>query len=404
MAIFLYEGCFDEAFVPDDVPYREEQMGVLAKLGENFITEGLRGSTSVEGGYGDRMCVGPVGAGKTAVLTKFYTDLDSRLKKLPGTVPRAYIMCTSYFDSFHIVCDILTQNGQRVNVREGRTEIMARLRKLVQGRRSLFVFDEPTALLKLDREEGNRLFFTLSRLVGASIVGATNNVHWAEFLDVPTMDSFNPLDIEFPAYSEEELYGILERRARMGLARESYDDEVLSKIARYAHDEGGSARTGLVVLRHAGKRAEMARRDRITIDDVHYSTEKNKHEHTLSILIRAPHTFHAVLSIAAQLAADGREVGTAAVAQLYRKEAAKRGLEQFSHQWIFKVLGQLADMGYLESELKGRGDRQGVTRIYRFVATPPPGEILEYLRDNCRDCQKAGGSPLRPGLTGPGRE
>ena len=73
-------------------------------------------------------------------------------------------------------------------------------------------------------------------------------------------------ELEFKAYSEEQLLGIVRTRAERALAPGSYDERLLGKVVRSVGD--GSARLALERLWKCAKRADKAERPKIMLQDL----------------------------------------------------------------------------------------------------------------------------------------
>jgi len=145
-------------------------------------------------------------------------------------------------------------------------EIFARIQEYVRNYRK-------PILLVLDEMDGLRqdsLLYVVSRSnerqLMFGIIGITNNKALLSKLDNRVRSSLRFSEMEFRAYSEEQLVSILRTRAERALSPKSFDERLLLKTVRSV--EGGSARIAIERLWKAAKHAEKAGRDRIRIQDL----------------------------------------------------------------------------------------------------------------------------------------
>jgi len=129
----------------------------------------------------------------------------------------------------------------------------------------LLVLDE------LDGLEEEGLLYVIARAnerpgIIFGIIGITNNPSFLSGLDPRTRSSLRFSELQFREYSEEQLFGILEERARLGLAQGSWDERLLRKIAGSVDD--GSARIALERLWKAARHAEDSGKARIMLQDL----------------------------------------------------------------------------------------------------------------------------------------
>jgi len=80
-------------------------------------------------------------------------------------------------------------------------------------------------------------------------------------------------EIEFPAYKPDELFDILRDRVQFSFEPNSLKDELI-KIASIMAE--GDARTGLEILRRAGKRAEDKGLKQVTVEEIKEAAKEAK--------------------------------------------------------------------------------------------------------------------------------
>ena len=128
-------------------------------------------------------------------------------------------------------------------------------------------------LLVLDEMDGlrdDKLLYVVARAndkaLSFGIIGLSNNKTLLSQLDMRIRTSLRFSEMEFRSYSEEQLFSILRVRAERALEPGSFDEKLLTKIARSV--EGGSARVAIERLWKSAKRAEKAGRAKIMLQDL----------------------------------------------------------------------------------------------------------------------------------------
>jgi cell division control protein 6 len=137
----------------------------------------------------------------------------------------------------------------------------------------LLVLDE------LDGLEEQELLYSVARAnerpgILFGITGITNNPAFLAKLDPRVRSSLRFSELRFSEYSEEQLFWILKDRATAGLAPGTWDEKLLTKIARGVDD--GSARIALEKLWKAARHAEDLARPKITLQDLADSEAENE--------------------------------------------------------------------------------------------------------------------------------
>ncbi|MEM3061664.1 MAG: AAA family ATPase [Candidatus Bathyarchaeia archaeon] len=230
-----------EAFIPTRLLHREGQLREL----ERCLRPALY-NKSIENVF----LVGPSGTGKTTVarwvLESYFKDVS------------AYVNCWKYSSTHEVLKEILLSFQIPVHGREPTSELIKQLENLVKKKRIIVCLDE------VDHLENFDILYILSRNNVGLILASTC---YHALIDLPSRikSSLALTEIEFPAYTHEELFDILKDRINFSFKPGSIKDELI-RIASVAAE--GDARVGLEILRRAGKKAEDKGLKQVTIEEI----------------------------------------------------------------------------------------------------------------------------------------
>jgi orc1/cdc6 family replication initiation protein len=230
-----------EAFIPTRLLHREGQLREL----ERCLRPALYGR-SIENVF----LIGPSGTGKTT-LAKWV--LESYFKEIS-----VYVNCWKYSSTHEVLKEILLGFQIPVHGREPTGDLVKRIENLVKKKKIVVCLDE------VDHLENFDILYILSRNNVGLILASTR---YHALIDLPSRikSSLALTEIEFPAYTPEELFDILKDRVMFSFKPGSISDELI-KIASIAAE--GDARVGLEILRRAGKRAEDKGLKQVTIEEI----------------------------------------------------------------------------------------------------------------------------------------
>jgi len=178
--------------------------------------------------------------------------------------------------------------------------------------------------------------------------------------------------IIFPAYSEEQVVGILKQRLTYALEDSSkYDEDALYIIARHVVRVGGDIREALKILRHSIELAD----EKLTKDSARAAVEWAKDTWWEKQLYGLPPHLAFILYLAAVEALKGDGATTAAKVLSVYEQHLKTGGLSVGRRTFYYVISKLAEKGFFTQEReKGFGS---------------PVEIVFHL-DDARRIVKAG--------------
>lgn len=239
--ILTNEGTLDEVFVPTRILHREDQLREL----ERCLKPALH-NKSIQNVF----LVGVPGTGKTAIARWV---LENYFKEAS-----AYVNCWKCRTTHQVLKEILLSIQIPVHGREPTADLINKLGKLIGKRKIIVCLDEVDRLRKFD------VLYMLPRS-NCGLLLISTYCHALINLANRIKSSLVLTKIEFPTYNVDELYDILEDRAKFAFRSGTLKDELI-KIASVA--ARGDVRAGLEILRKAGKKAEVRGLNKITVHEI----------------------------------------------------------------------------------------------------------------------------------------
>lgn len=261
--VFTDERVFDAQYLPNSLPFREQQFQTLTNYFRSLIMDEQPSHVHV-------ILHGPVGVGKTTTMKLFGTKAAefARAKSRRNLV-YVHLNCRRYRrSSFQATKAIITQVIGPMAPRGYSTgELIERLQKYLELRNIhlLVVLDEAEYLISHDVELLNYLLklkdsaadeIKSQQTYGASVALIVRDRHIEKILDPGTASSLQHNFIYFPPYSAEQLDVILKDRIKQGLRSGAIEPRVRNFIAEIAAAHGGDCRLALEILYRAGKLAD----------------------------------------------------------------------------------------------------------------------------------------------------
>ncbi|MFW9788876.1 MAG: Cdc6/Cdc18 family protein, partial [Candidatus Thorarchaeota archaeon] len=274
-AIFRDRTALRPTYVPDSLPYRDDQMSRIGSI----LGPALRGAPP-----SNILCYGKTGTGKTVVARYVLDMLVSKAKDSGITAPlTAFVNCRIVGTNYRVLKKLCDQvkatmpDGSEVPFTGLPTdEIREVLKNELDSDSNILtvVLDEVDSLLKRDAGQGNDILYGLTRMNGElensriSIIGISNDLKFKEMLDPRVLSTLGEEEVIFSPYNAVELKGILNQRVELAFNKTAIGDEgVINLVGALAAQEHGDARRALDLLRTAGELAE--RRGDSTVTQEH---------------------------------------------------------------------------------------------------------------------------------------
>ena len=350
--IFKDEEKLDFGYVPDELPRRDEQLRLLAKIFSPVLKTQVSENVFI---------TGRVGTGKTAMAKKFGKDLRMYGSEMGKNIDVVHVNCRQRKTDASVMLKVIQHFFKAFPDRGFSVdEILDSLRKkLEQDKLHLIVvLDEVDVLLK---KSGSDLIYFFTRfdeedswVKGSVSLILISQRQIFDLLDSAALSTFKRTNVvECPAYSYDELKDIINQRVELAFKDGTVDSEVIDLIADIASTEG-DARLAIELLLNAGKNADNVGRKLVEPDDVR--TAKcgiTPLEHKLGDLNL--HEKFALLSVARLLSKGGAYIATGEAEKLYCVICEEYSEKPRGHTQFWGYLKGLSDMGLLTTKRSGEG-------------------------------------------------
>lgn len=249
--IFRDKDVFTIEYIPESYKFRDHQLKKMAVHSRHLKQNNRPQNMTL---------IGPCASGKTTAVKKFFEVLEEH--HLNGLC--VHVNCQTHPTEYKVFIKIHERLfGQTVSVGGLSTfsiydKVMNYLRK---EDKVLIVALDDFDFLKTSKEL-NRTLYTLLRAhetyPGVKIAVFTISSHMRKFVIDPNVSTvFNPIPVEFPAYSLDEMNNILKERCRIGFYKDVISEEIIQEVAQKSY-EIGDIRYGLKFLAEIGEKTERS--------------------------------------------------------------------------------------------------------------------------------------------------
>ena len=253
--LFKNELALDFDFVPKIMPYREPQ--------QRFIAQCMKPLLEKRNGR-NLLIHGPPGIGKTAAIRLVFRDLEEETDE----VTPIYINCWKKNTTFKIITEICDIIGYKFIQNKRADELFKEINKILNKKPVVFCFDE------IDKaEELDFIYTILEDIYKKSVFLVTNKKEHFIDMDDRIKSRLTPEILEFRQYNEEETKGILKQRLDYAFVPDTWDEDAFNLAAKKTF-EIKDIRTGLYILKEAGRIAEEQSSRKITLEHVKKAVEK----------------------------------------------------------------------------------------------------------------------------------
>lgn len=356
--IFVNRELLSPDYVPQALPFREEQLTKLASI----LSISLKNERP-----NNVFIYGLTGTGKTAAVKLVMKRLKDKAEEIKANVVTVYVNTRQKDTEYRVMAEVLENLGVKVPFTGlSVSELYNRLFKAVQSKGAVVIvaLDEIDYLIK---KHGDDLLYRLLRMNSelqrgkVTIIGITNDLRLIDSLDPRVKSSLGEEEIVFPPYDAEQLKRILEDRARLAFRENALSPEVIPLCAALAAREHGDARKALDLLRTAGEIAE--RNSDKMVEARHVEMARNQLEHDTVEAIISTLPLHSKLILLATLKVV-EEKGRATTGEVYSKYidlVRKLGIEFVTSRRATDIISELDMLGILEARVTSRG-RYGKTK------------------------------------------
>jgi cell division control protein 6 len=358
--IFRNRDVLTHDYLPDKLPYREEQIRLLGATVAPVLKDARCSNVFI---------YGKTGTGKTAVTKYVIGYLEAKAKEYGAHVKFCYINCRMTGSAYRILASLSQTVGLSVpftGLSVG--EIFDRFRNGLDTNRTMFIvaLDEVDALIK---DHGDGLLYELTRInetlqnSKVSLIGISNDLRLKEFLDPRVFSSLSEEELVFRPYDASELRQILLERSVNSFHKGSLSDSALNICSALAAAEHGDARRALDLLRVAGEVAE--RRSAEVITEEHVREAEKCIDHNKIVEAVKNLTLHSKLVLVSVYRLSKPTATTGEIYDVYNGLCGELGIGLLTQRRLGTLVNELDAMGLLNAKIVNMG-RYGRTKKIRL--------------------------------------
>jgi cell division control protein 6 len=282
---------------------------------------------------------GKSGTGKTLaarfLLGKLHQEVGGR---------GVYVNCWKHNTAYSILDKM--NNDMRILGAQSQSTIsrISDLQRFMKGKPYVVILDEVNMVPPRER---NTVIYHLCEMDNVGIV-CISHQDVLHSLEDRVRSRFMPVKVEFPLYSVEELTEILAARAEAALYPDTWDAELLERIASLAN---GDARAAIGALRCAAEYAERSG-DRIKPEDVHEGfVDFRRCDRRRALLKLSEH--HRIIY---QLIEKNPGITSVRLMKVYEERCGELNTSPVARRTFTHYLSRLRDTGLIrEDQAKMRG-------------------------------------------------
>jgi len=365
-SFFKSKKALQEAYTPDNLPHREEQITKLATI----LMTSLRGEKP-----SNVFIYGKTGTGKTAVSLFVGNALEEKARQKNTNLKYAYINCK--MEKIQTSYRVLTRFFSVLNFKDEKSlpptglptdEVRTRLINALNKNPGtyLLILDEIDSITDLDILYDLTRINTALRGAQISIVGISNDLSFTNQLDPRIKSSLSEEELVFPPYNALQLQNILTTRAHIALSPNIYTEEVIPKCAALAAQEHGDARRALDLLRVSCEIAERKNEAIVTQDHVSMAQKKIDLDRTIETSKTQPKQSQVVLySIIYLKELNKEDIATGDVFEAYQSFCRQIRLDPLTQRRVSDLIAELDMLGLINAKVISKG-RYGRTRKIKF--------------------------------------
>ncbi len=265
--LFQDESVFEISYIPAKIKHRNAELMLLSNIFIRLIEKPFEVSKKV-------LIEGPIGIGKTLVSQKFKSMLEESVQRRNLNVKCISINCREEKTSYKAMRSIMAKLNQPVTERGlSPEELFGRFKEHLKSTETyvLLIMDELDHLIQQNFE----LIYSLTRFNDSdfsekqyiSLIGIVRDVALLKNLDNSTLSSLQGNIISLKKYTENQIREILNDRIAMGFKLGVISEELVESVIENIKGSG-DIRTGLNILKNAGKIAEYHNEKEIKITHI----------------------------------------------------------------------------------------------------------------------------------------
>ncbi|MBS3110346.1 AAA family ATPase [Candidatus Woesearchaeota archaeon] len=254
-SLFRNDVALDFDYMPKAIKFREnEQRQIASCMKPLFSQRNARNA----------VVFGAPGVGKTLACNHLIEEIEEESDEI-FTI---YVNCWKNDSSYKIFVEICHLLGYRFTQNKKTEELFAEIKRIVNKKSAVFVFDE------IDRaKDYDFLYSILEDIYRKTVILVTNFKNWIVSLDPRIKSRLMPETIEFLPYNPDETRGILKERMEYAFVPDIWEHDAFSVIVGKTV-ETGDIRRGLYLMKESANCAEDASSRKVRLDHVKKAMEK----------------------------------------------------------------------------------------------------------------------------------
>jgi len=371
-ALFQNREALSPDFVPDRLPFREDQIRQVAQI----LAPVLHGSKP-----SNLLLYGKTGTGKTAVARHVVERLGAQgsSKRITTSYVNSRISGTEYRTLAKIAESLPIADDKRIpGTGLSIGTVLERIFESIRadGAQLILVLDEIDYLVN---SYGDDILYQFTRAGenvdpgSFTIVGISNDLKFKDELDPRVLSSLGEEELVFPPYTTEELRAILTARADLAFKPGSVPDATLSLCAALAGSEHGDARRAVDLLRVAGEIAEREGVHKVSEDCIRKASERVESNRIEDALRSLPIQNKLILLTASRFP-KGTNTGDLYLA--YEVLSRRLGIESLTQRRVSGILAELDLLGLVEAAVVSKGRRGRTKRIALRIQTDVLSKVI----------------------------
>lgn len=254
-SLFKNELALDYDFLPKLLPFRENEQKAVANSIKPLF-----------GGHGGRNLIvsGAPGIGKTAAIRHIFRELEEKTDEI---VP-IHLNCWQRNTSYKVFVEICNALGYKFTQNKKTDELFNVIKQILNKQSVVFAFDEVDKV-----EDFDFLYSILEEIYRKSIILITNYKEWILNIDERIKSRLMAEHLEFKQYNQTETREILKQRCSYAFVEGAIEQDAIAEAASKT-SQIADIRTGLYILREAGRIAEEDSSRKVTKDHVEKAIAK----------------------------------------------------------------------------------------------------------------------------------